>query len=122
MVSLILKKKGFKTAERMLSGMRFGQSSFQDQADCLVRARQTARLVKMAAQASGSRASPLDQAITLWWMLGLSGVETSIKAGIYEQAGETVALAWVLLGEEVLIGEADALDANPLVDIRFDRR
>ena len=120
-VSLILRQRGFRRTERLLSGLRVSRTSLADPEAELQRARRTGELVSLAVDARRRPVSSLDQAMTLWWMLGLLGIHTSMRVGIYEQGGEAQAHAWVLLRDQVLIGETGAMDASPIVDVRFDR-
>jgi hypothetical protein len=120
-VALLLKFRGFRRTERLLAGMSSRGAATAGAQVSSERARRMARTVSMAATRGPYRAQRLEQAITLWWMLGLRGIETSVRLGIYlgEQGSE--AHAWVLLGDEVLIGEPALLDRESIIDVIVNR-
>ncbi len=85
--------------------------------------RQIARMVSVAATRGLFKAQCLPQAITLWWMLGLIGVMSTVRLGIYKKEGLVEAHAWVLYNDRVVIGESEMLDDfTPLLDVNIERR
>ena len=44
-----------------------------------------------------------------------------IRFGVRKKDGKLAAHAWLLLGETVLLGEAEAADFAPVADFRYDR-
>lgn len=78
-VSLLLKLRGFRKTERIMAlysrpGMRSEASP--------VRVGQAARMVSITAVRGPCKARCLEQAITVWWMLGLMGIKSTIMLGI----------------------------------------
>ena len=79
-----------------------------------------ADMVSVVAQRGPYRAKVLDQAITLWSMLGLMGIDSTVRFGIYNISGATEARAWVLYKDEIVIGESPG-DSESLVDVNLNR-
>ena len=119
-VALLLKRKGFRKTERVLARLSREPVSATEDAQ---RVRRVARMVSVAAVKGPYNAQCLEQAITLWWMLGLLGVVSTIRLGIYKLEDKIEAHAWVIHDDEVVIGERQELDAyTPLLDVNIDRR
>ena len=65
----------------------------------------------------------LEQAITLWWMLGMMGIGSTIRLGIYKSGESVEAHAWVLHEEKIVIGLMDdQKEFTPLLDVNFERQ
>lgn len=84
---------------------------------------QAARMVNVAAARGPFNAQCLEKAITLWWMLGVMGISSTIRLGIYK-SGETVeAHAWVLHDEKIVIGQMDdEKEFTPILDVNIERQ
>ena len=119
MVALLLKFRGFRHTEKLLS--RFSRSAREDEANA-ARVDELARMVSVAANRGLYRAQCLPQAISLWWMLGVMGIASTVRFGIYKTADGVMAHAWVLYNDEVVIGElAELDDYTPLLDVNIER-
>ena len=117
-VAKLLKHRGFRKTEQLLA--RFSRTPGPGQSRDRVLG--TARLVSIAADRGPFNAQCLEQAITLWWMLGLMGIESTIRMGIYKNGDLVEAHAWVLYEEEIVLGELERLsDYTPLLDVNIER-
>ena len=121
LVAFLLKKRGFRRTERFLARLSKEPQPMLDEA-IMARGQRAAGAVERAAKSGLYRAQRLEQAITLWWMLGLMRIESTVRLGIYRVDGEVQAHAWVLLGEEVILGQVkDQEHFEPLVDVNMNR-
>lgn len=119
-VSALLKLRGFRRTERFMA--RFSRSSFQSNVS-EVRVAQAARMVSIAAVRGLYKAQCLEQAITLWWMLGVMGINSTIRLGIYKSGESVEAHAWVLHEEKIVIGQMnDEKEFTPLLDVNIERQ
>ena len=119
-VAWLLKKKGFRRTEKLLA--RFSRQPRSSESDA-TRVDETARMVSVAGVRGPWDAQCLEQAITLWWMLGIMGIESTVRLGIYKTSEGVEAHAWVLHEERIVIGETgDIDDFTPLVDVNINRR
>ena len=117
-VAMLLKYRGFRRTEQLFS--RFSRKPVT--ADATDRVHSTARMVSIAAHKGPFNAQCLEQAITLWWMLGLMGIESTIRMGIYKNGDAVEAHAWVLYQEEIVLGELERLsNYTPLLDVNIER-
>jgi hypothetical protein len=64
-------------------------------ADSIQQARITARMLGVANRHGIGRANCLEQSVTLWWLLGRQGIESSLRVGVRKQADRLEAHAWV---------------------------
>ena len=124
-VAFLLTYRGFRRTEKILARVS-RRPRHQQPAEDARRARMAGRMVSMAATHGTYRAQCLEQAVTLWWMLGLMSIDSTIRLGIYklksEEGGEVKAHAWVLHQEEIVIGEFDGMeDYEPLLDVNVER-
>ena len=119
-VAVLLKLQGFRATERLMARFsRTGDHGNESQA----RVAQAARMVCVAAVRGPFKARCLEQAITLWWMLGAMGINSTIRMGIYKSGDLVEAHAWVLYKDEIVIGQMDALKAyTPLLDVNIERQ
>lgn len=119
LVGLLLRFRGFRRTEKLLS--RFSRAP-RDEAMSEADVREIAGMVSLAATHGIYRAQCLPQAIALWWMLGLLGVLSTVRLGIYKTEGGVEAHAWVLYNDEIVIGELSMLDEyTPLLDVNIER-
>lgn len=119
-VALLLKQRGFSKTERLLS--RFSANPSPD-SDAYQRVRRTSRVMSIAAVRGPYKAKCLEQAVTLWWMLGLMGIVSTIRLGIFKKDEAIEAHAWVVHDDEIVLGElADLESYTPLLDVNFERR
>jgi hypothetical protein len=119
MVSLSLKQKGFRKTEKFLA--RFSRTEIE--ADSTFRVGQAARMVSVAANNGFFLAQCLDQAVTLWWMLGLMGIRSTIRFGVYKTEKGIEAHAWVLYQDVVVLGQLEELaEYTPLLDVNVERQ
>ncbi|MBO6655578.1 MAG: lasso peptide biosynthesis B2 protein [Pseudomonadales bacterium] len=117
-VAMLLKYRGFRRTEQLLSRFSRGPISV----DATEKVHRAARMVSIAAHKGPFNAQCLEQAITLWWMLGLVGIETTIRMGIYKRGDAVEAHAWVLYQEEIVLGELERLsNYTPLLDVNIER-
>ncbi len=116
-VSLLLKHGGFRRTERLLKRMSRRRTS-QDVA--VSKVQRIANMVRVVARRGPCRAKNLDQAITLWWVLGLMGIDSTVRFGIYKISGATEARAWVLYKDVAMIGESPG-DSESLLDVNVNR-
>lgn len=120
LVGLLLKRKGFTRTEKFLA--RFGRRSRRVESEP-VRVKRVARMVSVAAVRGPFNAQCLEQAISLWWMLGLMGITSTMRLGIYKLEDHVEAHAWVMYNDETVIGQRQELDSyTPLLDVNIDRR
>lgn len=118
-VALLLKYRGFRRTEKLLARL---SRSRRDQAPGLEQVQSIARMVSVAARRGPYRAQCLPQAISLWWMLGITGIASTVRLGIYKTNDGVEAHAWVLYNDEIIIGELARLDEyTPLVDVNIER-
>ena len=119
-VSALLKLRGFRRTERFMA--LFSRSNLRPDAS-EVRVAQAARMVSIAAVRGLYRAQCLEQAITLWWMLGVMGINSTIRLGIYKSGESVEAHAWVLHEEKIVIGQMnDQKEFTPLLDVNIERQ
>ena len=77
--SLLLKLRGFRKTERIMA--LYSRLGMQSEAST-VRVGQAARMVSITAVRGPCKARCLEQAITVWWTLGLMGIKSTIRPGI----------------------------------------
>ena len=119
-VCALLKLRGFRRTERFMA--LFSRSDIQPEAP-EVRVAQAARMVSIAAVRGLYKAQCLEQAITLWWMLGVMGINSTIRLGIYKSGELVEAHAWVLHEEKIVIGQMnDQKEFTPLLDVNIERQ
>lgn len=120
LVRLLLKQRGFGKTEKFLAGYgRRRKNSADDEARVLM----TARMVSTAAQKGFYKAQCLEQAVTLWWMLHLMGIESTIRLGIYKNDLRVEAHAWVIYEGHVVLGRtAEFDDYQPILDVNVNRQ
>jgi hypothetical protein len=81
-----------------------------------IRVGQAARMVSIAAVRGPYKARCLEQALTVWWMLGLMGIRSTIRLGIYKSGEAVEAHAWVLHEGKIVIGQMNEQKAfTPLL-------
>jgi hypothetical protein len=119
-VSVLLKFRGFRRTERFMA--LFSRSDTQQEAS-EVRVARAARMVSIAAVRGPYKAQCLEQAITLWWMLGVMGTSSTIRLGIYKSGESVEAHAWVLHEEKIVLGQMnDQKEFTPLLDVNIERQ
>ena len=112
-VAGLLKQLGFRETEKLLVRFSPGRSSQDVKEHSVDRA---ARMVSIAARPF--KAKCLEQAITLWWMLGLMGIDSTIRLGVQKSAATLDAHAWVLYQDRIVMGQLALLDDyTPMLDI-----
>ena len=119
-VSVLLKLRGFRKTERIMALLsRLGMRSEASP----VRVDQAARMVSIAAVQGPYKARCLEQALTVWWMLGLMGIKSTIRLGIYKSGEAVEAHAWVLHEGKIVIGQMNEQKAfTPLLDVNIERQ
>ena len=119
-VSLLLKLRGFRKTERIMALLsRLGMRSEASP----VRVDQAARMVSIAAVQGPYKARCLEQALTVWWMLGLMGIRSTIRLGIYKSGEAVEAHAWVLHEGKIVIGQMNEQKAfTPILDVNIERQ
>ncbi|MBT3626225.1 MAG: lasso peptide biosynthesis B2 protein [Gammaproteobacteria bacterium] len=119
-VSVLLKLRGFRKTERIMAlCSRLGIQSKSSTA----RVGQAARMVSIAAVRGPYKARCLEQAITVWWMLGFMGIRSTIRLGIYKSGESVEAHAWVLHEGKIVIGQMNEQKAfTPLLDVNIERQ
>ena len=119
-VSLLLKLRGFRKTERIMA--LFSRLGIQSEAS-RIRVGQAARMVSIAAVRGPYKARCLEQALTVWWMLGLMGIRSTIRLGIYKSGEAVEAHAWVLHEGKIVIGQMNEQKAfTPLLDVNIERQ
>lgn len=119
LAAVLLKYRGFRRTEQLLASV---SKQVDDDGRQAGRVRQVARMVSVAADRGLFNAQCLEQAITLWWFLGIMGLNSSMRFGIYKQGDQVEAHAWVIYEDEIMIGQLQRLDEyTPLLDVTFDR-
>ena len=125
--SVLLKLCGFRKTERLMA--RFSRLDIQRGVSQTrvnrervnkVRVNQVAKMVSIAAVLVPYQARCLEQAMTVWWMLGIS---STIRLGVSKSGGSIEAHAWVLYKGEIVIGQMnDQKEFTPLLDINIERQ
>ena len=119
-VSVLLKLRGFRKTERFMA--MFSRLGIQPEASP-VRVDQAARMVSIAAVRGPYKARCLEQAITVWWMLGVMGISSTIRLGIYKSGESVEAHAWVLHEGKIVIGQMnEQKEFTPLLDVNIERQ
>jgi hypothetical protein len=119
-VSVLLKLRGFRKTERFMA--LFSRLGIQPEAS-QVRVDQAARMVSIAAVRGPYKARCLEQAITVWWMLGVMGISSTIRLGIYKSGESVEAHAWVLHEGKIVIGQMnEQKEFTPLLDVNIERQ
>ena len=119
-VSVLLKLRGFRKTERFMA--LFSRLGIQPEASS-VRVEQAARMVSIAAVRGPYKARCLEQAITVWWMLGVMGISSTIRLGIYKSGQSVEAHAWVLHEGKIVIGQMnEQKEFTPLLDVNIERQ
>ncbi len=119
-VSVLLKLRGFRKTERIMA--LFSRLGMQSETSS-VRVGQAARMVSIAAVRGPYKARCLEQAITVWWMLGLMGIRSTIRLGIYKSGESVEAHAWVLHEGQIVIGQMNEQKVfTPLLDVNIERQ
>lgn len=119
-VSVLLKLRGFRKTERFMA--LFSRLGIQPEASP-VRVEQAARMVSIAAVRGPYKARCLEQAITVWWMLGVMGISSTIRLGIYKSGQSVEAHAWVLHEGKIVIGQMnEQKEFTPLLDVNIERQ
>ncbi|MBT4491850.1 MAG: lasso peptide biosynthesis B2 protein [Gammaproteobacteria bacterium] len=116
-VSLLLKHGGFRRTERILKKMSRQRISRDV---CVNKVQRIANMVSAVARRSPYRAKILDQAITLWWLLGLMGIDSTVRFGIYKISGVAEPRAWVVYKNQVMIGNSPG-ESESLLDVNLNR-
>ena len=119
-VSVLLKLRGFRKTERIMA--LFSRLGIQSKSSP-ARVGQAARMVSIAAVRGPYKARCLEQAITVWWMLGFMGIRSTIRLGIYKSGESVEAHAWVLHEGKIVIGQMNEQKAfTPLLDVNIERQ
>jgi hypothetical protein len=119
-VSVLLKLRGFRKTERFMA--LFSRLGAQSEASP-VRVGQAARMVSIAAARGPYKARCLEQAITVWWMLGVVGISSTIRLGVYKSGTSVEAHAWVLHEGKIVIGQMnEQKEFTPLLDVNIERQ
>ena len=119
-VSVLLKLRGFQKTERFMA--LFSRLGIQPEASP-VRVERAARMVSIAAARGPYKARCLEQAITVWWMLGVMGISSTIRLGVYKSDQSVEAHAWVLHEGIIVIGQMNEQKAfTPLLDVNIERQ
>lgn len=119
-VSVLLKLRGFRKTERIMA--LFSRLGMQSETSS-VRVGQAGRMVSIAAVRGPYKARCLEQAITVWWMLGLMGIRSTIRLGIYKSGESVEAHAWVLHEGQIVIGQMNEQKVfTPLLDVNIERQ
>jgi hypothetical protein len=63
--------------------------------EIIQQARVMARMLALANRYGLYRANCLQQSVTLWWLLGRQGIESSVSVGVRKRADKLEAHAWV---------------------------
>ncbi len=114
-VARLLRRRGFRETEKFLIRFSPRQSSRHVNQDSVQR---VARMVSIAAVKGPFKAKCLEQATTLWWMLGLIGIDSTIRLGVHKSAATLDAHAWVLYQDSIVMGQLTLLDDyTPMLDI-----
>lgn len=120
LVSVQLKLRGFRKTERFMA--QFSRLNIQPAAS-QARVNQVAKMVSIAAALVPYRARCLEQAITVWWMLGVMGVSSTIRLGVCKSGVSIEAHAWVLHEGKIVIGQMnDQKEFTPLLDVNIERQ
>ena len=120
LVKFLLKQRGFGRTEKFLT--RFGPKSASEDTSP-ERVVTAARMVNIAAENGFYKAQCLEIAITLWWMLHMMGIESTVRLGIYKKDDLVEAHAWVIHSDEIVIGQTSRFDDyQPILDVNVDRR
>ncbi len=83
----------------------------------LDRARTVCRRVARLAQHVPWRTSCLVQAVAGWMLLKRRGMAATIRLGVKKDEGKLAAHAWLIVGEEAVLGGAAAASFTPLADM-----
>lgn len=84
---------------------------------------QAARMVNVVAARGLFNTQCLEKAITLWWMLGVMGISSTIRLGIYKSGATVEARAWVLHDGKIVIGQMDdEKEFTPILDVNIERQ
>ena len=84
---------------------------------------QAARMVSVAAVRGPYKARCLEQAITVWWMLGVMGISSTIRLGVYDSGESIEAHAWVLHEGKIVIGQMnEQKEFTPVLDVNIERQ
>lgn len=114
-VAGLLRRRGFRETEKFLIRFSPGQSSQDANEDSVQR---VARMVSIAAVKGPFKAKCLEQATSLWWMLGLMGIDSTIRLGVHKSAATLDAHAWVLYQDRIVMGQLALLDDyTPMFDV-----
>jgi hypothetical protein len=108
LIDLGLRLGGFRRCQLALA--RFSPVNGADLPDraeaMMLQARAAARMVRVAARYGPYRATCLQQALTLWWLLRRQGIASDLCFGARKEADQVEAHAWVEL-QGVALGEAE---------------
>ncbi len=119
-VSILLKLRGFRRTERFMA--MFSRPEVCSEKS-KAKVAQAARMVNVAAARGPFNTQCLEKAITLWWMLGVMGISSTIRLGIYKSGATVEARAWVLHDEKIVIGQMDdEKEFTPILDVNIERQ
>jgi len=119
-VSVLLKLRGFRKTERFMA--LFSRLDIQSEASPAW-VDQAARMVSVAAVRGPYKARCLEQAITVWWMLGVMGISSTIRLGVYDSGESIEAHAWVLHEGKIVIGQMnEQKEFTPVLDVNIERQ
>ncbi|HEX2914865.1 MAG TPA: lasso peptide biosynthesis B2 protein [Chloroflexia bacterium] len=113
-----LKLAGFKRTQYWLSRLLESEKEIL-QEEMAGQAKNTARLVKIAARYQPYRASCLAKSIVLWWLLGLQEIKSEVCIGVSRDKGKFEAHAWVECQGLVLNDSKDVRQRFPALERRM---
>ena len=118
-VAILLKMLDFGDATKLLARLRRKSKSGTRSSETVAKA---AHMVTVAAGHGLYRALCLEQAISLWWILGLVGIDSTIRFGVVKSGDTVEAHAWVLYQGELVIGQTQRLhEYTPMFDVGVNR-
>jgi hypothetical protein len=79
--------------------------------EIIQQARITARMLALANRHGLYRANCLQQSVTLWWLLGRQGIESSVRVGVRKRADKLEAHAWIECSG-VVLNDRDDIHEN----------
>jgi len=92
-ISRSLRRRGFQATRNRLT--RRLSSPATPPSPESARIETTVRMVRAAARHGISRASCLEESLTLWWLLARQGIASDLRIGVRKEQGSFEAHAWV---------------------------
>jgi hypothetical protein len=107
----------FRVTARLAGGIGPSSAGVLPAPASLRRARDVARRISRIAPRFPGRTTCLVRALAGWLLLRRRGIRAAIRFGVRKTSTGIDAHAWLLMGEEILLGGEEAIGFSPMADM-----